>query len=405
LSRITRRTLLSKMIASDLKGGKSNEEPALIFVFLRGGADTLNMLVPCGDDGYYRSRPTIAIPSFKKSVKDAALKIDDFYGLHPKLKPILPLYQEGTLGFVQAVGSDNPSGSHFDAQDQLEHGVAYNQSANGGWLGRHLSTCGEGLGSLSAVSIGTIIPESLRGAPNVSAMTSIEDVQLTTPTKDSCAACKTLGALYNSELSLITESGRETLALLERVRNLKSNLKSTADKFDYPKDTFGSGLHEVATLVRGGVGLKVACLDFGGWDTHFFQGNAQGLQANNIDSLARGLAAFDRELGSFRKKAVTLVMTEFGRRTYENGSMGTDHGRGFAVMAMGASINGGKVHGKWPGLEKQEADILGPAGLKIIYDYRSVLAEVLTGVLNNCSMDKVFPNFRPQAVGLVERRV
>ena len=403
MSRLSRRALLRKMFVADTKTN-SNDETTLVFIFLRGGADTLNMLVPFGDDEYYRARPTIAIPVPGKSLKESALRLDDFYGLHPRLEPILPLYQDGKLAFVQAVGSDNLSGSHFDAQDQLEHGVAYNRTANGGWLGRYLSTSTSALTALSAVAIGTIIPESLRGAPTVSAMVSLEEVQLKTPTGDSCAACKTLGALYNSELSLITESGRETLALLDRVRNLKGNQKSSDDKLNYPKDGFGSGLREVACMVRGNVGLKVACLDFGGWDTHFFQGSAAGLQADNIDSLAMGLAAFDADLGDHRKKVVTLVMTEFGRRTYENGSMGTDHGRGFASIAMGAQIIGGKVHGDWPGFKNQETDVLGPSGLKIAYDYRSVMAEILTGVLGNRAIDKIFPDFQPEAIGLVERR-
>jgi len=392
------------MFVADTKTS-SGDETTLVFIFLRGGADTLNILVPFGDDEYYRARPTIAIPPPGKSLKESALRLDDFYGLHPKLQPILPLYQDGKLGFVQAVGSDNLSGSHFDAQDQLEHGVAYNRTANGGWLGRYLSTSTTALSALSAVAIGTIIPESLRGAPTVSAMVSLDEVQLKTPTGDSCAACKTLGALYNSEVSLITESGRETLDLLERVRSLKGSQKSLEDdKLNYPKDSFGSGLREVACMIRGKVGLKVACLDFGGWDTHFFQGSSAGLQADNIDSLGKGLAAFDADLGDHRKKVVTLVMTEFGRRTYENGSMGTDHGRGFAAIAMGAQIIGGKVHGDWPGIKKPDADVLGPGGLKIAYDYRSVIAEILTGVLGNRAIDKVFPDFHPQPIGFVERR-
>jgi uncharacterized protein (DUF1501 family) len=393
---------MRKLFVADSKG--DNEETTLVFIFLRGGADTLNMLVPIGDDGYFKARPTIAIQPPGKGGKDAALRLDDFYGLHPNLKPILPLYQDGRLGFVQAVGSDNQSGSHFDAQDQLEHGVAYNRTANGGWLGRHLNTNSSVTTPLSAITIGSIIPESLRGAPTVSALVSLEDVQLKTPTGDACAACETLGALYNSEASLVTESGRETLALLERVRSLKNSPKSSADKAQFPDDGFGNGLREVASLIRGHVGLKVACLDFGGWDTHFFQGNAAGLQADNIESLAKGLAAFDSDLGVDRDKVVTVVMTEFGRRTYENGSMGTDHGRGFAAMALGARINGGKVHGAWPGVQNQETDAFGPSGLKIIYDYRSVLAEILTGVLGNRAIDKVFPDFHPQPIGLVQRR-
>jgi uncharacterized protein (DUF1501 family) len=169
----------------------------------------------------------------------------------------------------------------------------------------------------------------------------------------------------------------------------------------YPDDDFGAGLREVARLVKAGVGLEVACIDLGGWDTHFFQGAVDGLQASQIDLLARGLAAFDADLSRERERVTVIVMTEFGRRIYENGSLGTDHGRGFAMIAIGGRIRGGKVHGKWPGLEEEAMDLLGPGGLKIEIDYRSVLAEVLGGAMGNRNLSQVFPGFQPQTIGLV----
>ena len=167
---------------------------------------------------------------------------------------------------------------------------------------------------------------------------------------------------------------------------------------DYPSDSFGSGLREIARLIKANMGLEVACVDLGGWDTHFFQGTTAGLQAGAIDELARGLAAFDADLKSYHSRVKTMVMTEFGRRVYENGSLGTDHGRGFAMMAIGEKINGGRVIGEWPGLIEEESD--GPGGLRIRYDYRSVLSEILVRVLGCRGVAKVFPGFNPQEVGL-----
>jgi uncharacterized protein (DUF1501 family) len=163
---------------------------------------------------------------------------------------------------------------------------------------------------------------------------------------------------------------------------------------------------EIARLIKGKVGLEVACIDLGGWDTHFFQGAATGLQADNMDQLAKGLSAFDTDLGASREGVTTLVITEFGRRTYENSSMGTDHGRGFAILAIGERISGGQVHGNLPPLTKSaEVDILGPSGLQIAFDYRSILAELLVRALDNHRMDLVFPGFTAQEIGLVKRSV
>jgi len=166
-------------------------------------------------------------------------------------------------------------------------------------------------------------------------------------------------------------------------------------------------LKEVSRLVKARVGLEVACVDLGGWDTHFFQGGASGQQAELIGHLASGLAAFDADLINYRGRVTTLVMTEVGRRVYENGSLGTDHGRGFAMFAMGHGINGGSIHGKWPGLAEEDApgsntlNIAGPSGLKVLFDYRSVLAEVLSSSLGSGDVNQVFPNFHPEPVGLV----
>jgi uncharacterized protein (DUF1501 family) len=375
----------------------------LVCVFLRGGADTLNMIVPYGDDQYYKLRPTISLPPPKQIESDqSAIRLDDFYAFHPKLHPLLPLFKEGRLGIVQAVGSDNTSGSHFEAQDQMEHGEAYGQTIGGGWIGRHLRTrSGKEMAPLSAIAIGPTVPESLRGAPSVSAMRSLEELDIKTPSGDPRAVSLTLSAMYGAEVGILSEPGQVTLDLLKRVEKLREREYQPQNNAVYPDDEFGSGLREIARLTKAQVGLEVAFIDLGGWDTHFFQGTTDGLQASQIDLLARGLAAFDADLNQDRDRVTVIVMTEFGRRIYENGSLGTDHGRGFAMLAIGNQINGGRVHGKWPGLEEETTDFLGPGGLKINYDYRSVLAEVLRGVMGNRNLSRVFPGFQPQPVGLV----
>lgn len=379
-------------------------ERTLVCVFLRGGADTLNLIAPYGDDRYYKLRPTISIPPPRSDsdANDAAIRLDDFYAFHPKLRPLLPLFKEGRLGVVQAVGSDNASGSHFETQDQMEHGESQGRSLVGGWLGRHLrSRAGKQMTPLSAVAIGATIPESLRGAPSASAMRSLDEIQINSPSNNPRAVSQALASMYGAEIGLLAAPGRATLNLLDRVESLRGKPYNPQNNAVYPDDDFGAGLREVARLVKARIGLEAASVDLGGWDTHFFQGSIGGLQAGQIDLLARGLAAFDADLSRERDRVTVIVMTEFGRRVYENSSFGTDHGRGFAMMAIGAQVNGGKIHGAMPDLDVDDEELPGPGGLKISFDYRSVLAEVLSGALGNQNIEKVFPHFKPQRVALV----
>jgi uncharacterized protein (DUF1501 family) len=408
----SRRGFIRQLLLASDRVVPAAGEHTLVCVFLRGAADTLNMIVPYGDDQYYKSRPTLAIPAPSQNQESdvTSLRLDDFYAFHPKLRPLIPTFQEGRLGIVQAVGTDNPTGSHFEAQDQMEHGEAYGHIIGGGWLGRYLRTKGGELNSLSAplsaVAIGSTIPESLRGAPTASAMESIDEVQIKTPLGDTAAVSSVLSALYGAELDVLSQPGKTTLDLLKRVETLRGAEYKPEGGAAYLDDGFAQGLKEVARLIKARVGLEVACLDLGNWDTHFFQGGSSGLQADLIWQLANGLAAFDADLIICRNRVTTLVMTEFGRRLYENGSLGTDHGRGFAMMAMGHGINGGKVLGKWPGLAEEEApgadplNIVGPSGLKVLFDYRSVLSEVLTKIVGQRDVNQIFPNFHPEPVGL-----
>jgi len=401
MSNTSRRSFVRKLLLAPETALQPVGERTLVCVFLRGAADTLNMVIPQGDDEYYRLRPTIGIHP------QPELRLDDFYGLHPNLAALLPAFNEHRLGIVQAVGTDNPTGSHFEAQDQMEHGESYGHVIGGGWLGRYLRTRAVDMTPLSAVTIGSSIPESLRGAPTASAIETIEELQIKIPSRNTGAVSSVLSSLYGAEVGMIGQAGKATLDLLQRVESVRGAAYIPDNGASYLDDNFSHGLKEVARLIKARVGLEVACVDLGGWDTHFFQGNTSGLQADLIRQLAGGLAAFDKDLGAQRERVVTLVMTEFGRRTYENSSLGTDHGRGFAMFALGGSVRGGEVHGQWPGLVEEassQTDSLnpvGPSGLKILIDYRSVLAEVLTKFLDHRNVNQVFPNFHPEAVGLI----
>lgn len=398
---MTRRSLISKLALAatpTFAAVPREESHTLIHVFLRGGADTLNLFVPYADDRYYRLRPGLAIPA-----KDA-IRISDHYALHPAMKPLEALYKDGRFGAVQSVGVDNTSGSHFDCQDQMEHGDSmYGTPAGGGWLGRFLRlNATDSTSALSAVAIGTVLPESLRGAPAVSVLERIEDIAIKS-SGDSAKAVQALKAMYGADVTLLGQRGVETLDLFQRVSALQGKGDSPEHSAAYPKDGFGSGLREIARLVKAQLGLQVACIDLGGWDTHFFQGNATGTQAERIKTLAEGLAALDLDLKSHRSCYTVMVTTEFGRRVYENASLGTDHGRGFALMALGDRVKGGHVLGSWPIQAEEDLNVNtpGPGGLHAETDYRAVFAEVLRGCFSAAEVARVFPGAELKPVGLM----
>lgn len=366
----------------------------LVTVFLRGGADGLNMVVPYGDPDYARLRPSLAIAKPGES-SDACLDLDGFFGLHPAFAPLAPEWTEKRLAIIHAVGSDDATRSHFEAQDQMEHGAAFDQRVAGGWIARHLRASGAASG-LSAVAIGTQIPEALRGAPMAAAMTSISGLKLR-GVKEAARpqVMSALGSLY-AESGLLGGAGRDTLDLMQRVESLENQ---EANPAGYPTGGFSSGLRDVARLVKARVGLKTACLDLGGWDTHFFQGSVNGFLAGRIEELAKGLAAFQEDLGSCREHVVVVVMTEFGRRAYENASLGTDHGRGSVMLVLGEGINGGKVHGDWPGLKDDALE--GPGDLAVTTDYRAALCEILTRTTGGKDHTNAFPGYSARPVGLI----
>src|SRR5215207_4609674 len=202
----TRRGLLKRLVFGQAPAVADPGGKTLVCVFLRGGADTLNLVVPYGDDAYYRNRPTLSIPKPSKGGEDASIKLDDFYAFHPKLKPLHAAFAEGRLGIVQAVGSDNPTGSHFEAQDQIEHGEAYRRNVGSGWLGRHLRGRAGAAGTaspLSAVAIGATIPEALRGAAAASAFRSVEEIRTPGASADPAAVSKALAAMYATEVGML----------------------------------------------------------------------------------------------------------------------------------------------------------------------------------------------------------
>jgi uncharacterized protein (DUF1501 family) len=394
---------------------------ALVVVFLRGGADGLNIVAPHGEDEYHRQRPSLALarPNDRKAdPKARALDLDGFFGLHPSLSPLLPLYKNGQMGIVHAIGSGDKTRSHFEAMATMERGIASDTGAASGWLARHLDTTADPNDSpLRAVAITDTMPDSLRGATNATSLTSLADYKLAMPAlmptgsdnktfhapppdKRADAVTETLRGLYAANAGssdALQNAGRETLAALDAIRQLDPAHYKPAPGADYPKNELGNGLRQAACLIKGNIGLEVACLDMGGWDTHVAQGRDAGWQPARLADLGRALAAFAADLGTDMNHVTTVVMTEFGRRVAENSGLGTDHGRAGCLFLMGGGVVGGKVHGEWPGLAEHQLENAGggQGDLRVTTDYRDVLAEIVSARLKNPHLAEVFPDYVP----------
>lgn len=355
----------------------------LVVVFQRGGMDGLNAVVPYGDADYYRLRPAIGLPRPGQGT-GAVLDLDGFFGLHPSLAPLLPIYQSGQLAIVHATGFKHESRSHFECQDRLERATLSTRSVTTGWLNRHLSVIG-GDASFQSVAVGNALPGSLRGPAPVIGLRSIEDFTLQTRSKRKALLEEQLASLYDTN-DLLAATGTQALGSIEELSAANPLQYPVAGGVVYPNTTFGSQMQQIAQLIKANVGLEVASADIGGWDHH----NNEAPQMNTLlGELANTLAAFHTDLGSANMANVTvLTMTEFGRRAYQNASSGTDHGSGFCTFAMGGGVLGGQVYREWPGLSDAR---LYNGDLDITIDYRDVLAEALSKRHGNSNLGSVFP--------------
>ena len=380
---------------------KAPRGDTLVVVFLRGAADALNMVVPHGENAYYRLRPTLGIPKpddRKAQPAQRALDLDGFFGLHPALGGLLPAWQDGHLALVHACGAPDTSRSHFRSMELMERGVTDERGPASGWVGRHLASLDTGnLSPLRAVGLGEHTQRSLQGRIPVAALKSIADFHLSGDLRETARMQAILAGMYGAgdELAVV---GRETLDVLHTLQALDPSNYRPANAAVYPVSDFGLGLQQVAMLIKAEVGLEVAAIDVGGWDTHFAQGASDGLMAGLMKDLGTGLGAFHRDLGEAVQGVSVVVMSEFGRRAYENASLGTDHGHGSVMMLLGGHVAGGQVHGRWPGLE--DGQLFGPGDLAVTTDYRDVLSELCLKRLNNQALSTVFPDFTPTLRGL-----
>jgi uncharacterized protein (DUF1501 family) len=304
------------------------------------------------------------------------------------------------LAVIHACGAPDESRSHFKAMELMERGVDDAKGPATGWIGRHLATLDTGNASpLRAVGVGEMPQRSLSGTVPVSALRSIADFHLNGDERAVAQMRSALDTLYSGD-DPFSVLGQETLGILDILQKLDPTSSRPLSTLQYPLSDFGLALQQVAMLIKADVGLEVAAVDLGGWDTHFAQGSTEGLMANLIRDLGDGLAAFHADLRDHMNRLTVVTMSEFGRRAAENGSLGTDHGHGSLMMLLGGNVHGGQVHGTWPGLGS--AQLVGPGDLAVTTDYRDVLSEILVKRLNNSALADIFPNYQARGLDILK---
>lgn len=375
----------------------------MVVVFLRGGADALNMIVPHGDDAYYAARPQLAIPRPDASGSDPkTIDLDGFFGIHPSLSPLLPLFQDGIVKAVHATGSPHETRSHFEAMSFMERGTPTEQGISTGWVGRHLASTQREDGSpIRGIGWGTALQVALIGAPSAVAMQSIVDFHLAGDQQLAEQMMAPLMDLYSMSDESIYASAQSTQEAIDVVAAIGYADYIPQNGATYPEDDFALALRQTAAVIRADAGLEVSCIDLGGWDTHANQGVVNGIQPGLMATLANGLAAFQQDMGDDMRKVSLVVMSEFGRRLNENANFGTDHGHGGAMLMMSGSFQDAPpVVARWPGLTP---DVLDQGeDLAITIDYRDVLGEMLSRRLKSSAVDDVFPNFNVTPLDLFE---
>jgi uncharacterized protein (DUF1501 family) len=359
----------------------------LITIFQRGAVDGLNMIVPFGERAYYDARPTLAIARPGASA-DGAVDLDGFFGLHPRLAPLEPLFRARQLAIVHACGSPDATRSHFDAQDYMETATPGVKSTQDGWLNRYLHAREHQAATpFRAVALCPQLPRALQGSEPALAIGQIAQFGIRGELSPSSFESEYAAAAD----TVLRSTGRDAFAAVRMLKVANPAQYTPANGAEYPRSAFGQALRQIAQLVKADVGLEIAFAESGNWDHHVNEGAAVGQLATRLDDLALGIAALVRDLGDRMADVVVLTMSEFGRAVTENGNRGTDHGHGNAMMILGGPVRGGKVYGRWPGLAREQR--FEGRDLSVTTDFRAVFSEVVREHLGLDSSAAIFPGF------------
>jgi uncharacterized protein (DUF1501 family) len=380
----------TQLVTTRASFGAPNATGTLVVIFLRGGMDGLSVVVPADDPHLLAARPSIAVPA------GALLPLDRGFGLHPALAPLHELWKRGQFTAVPGVSTPDISRSHFQAQDCLERGGSTTGAVEG-WLDRVLDALGPGT-TFRAIGTGTTMPRSMAGDQPALSLHKLDDFKLGGWDGVHAKTTQALSALYTGIDHPIASDAATTLTAVDTVKFLTAGSYQPA--FPYPNGDFAADLAEVARLVKADLGLRVACIDVGGWDMHANLGSLDGGDMlRTLTEFGSALGAFAADLGDRLSNVTVVAMTEFGRRVEQNANHGTDHGHGAVVLLLGGGLAGGALHGTWQGLAPEVLDQGDVPGLT---DYRDLLGEVVSARLgvDAAALASVFPGHQVRPLGI-----
>ncbi|HVY92196.1 MAG TPA: DUF1501 domain-containing protein [Bryobacteraceae bacterium] len=365
----------------------------LVVIFQRGAADGLNIVVPFAEKHYYEMRPAIAVAPPKGSTVNPAgfgpaIDLDGRFGFHPALQPLKPLWDRGELAIVEAAGSPDPSRSHFDAQDYMESGVP-GKTVGDGWLNRALLPVTPETSPLRAISASAQLPHTLRGDLPAIAIGAARQLQLSNQN-----AANIFERMYASTSDRRMEhDAKDAFAAMKMLNTPNREAPAPGLNQQYNQGgELGRNLQQIARLIKADVGVEAAFAELDGWDHH---GNEGPQLTNMLRQFGNAIAAFSADMGDRMEDVVLVTMSEFGRTAEENGTGGTDHGHGNLMMVVGGRVDGGKIFGAWPGLEREQLNE--GRDLKVTTDFRTVLSELITAQMGQKDISHVFPGFTPAA--------
>ena len=392
-----------------------SQRATLVVVYLRGGADPINAIVPFGDPLYRDLRPTIAVPLPGADPSSGVIPLNNYFGFHPAMAELAELYRAGMMVPILNAGSTHPTRSHFDAQDFMERAAPGVKSVTEGWLNRYLSaTAADKDGDLRAVALQSTLPRSLRGeyavlaTPDGGAEHAMDRFERLYDCDSNEAAKRKMtgdptsaepaSAGVNSPVlpeeqnrQRILQTGQESIRKLRELNRLLGI--EGRDDAGFPRSRLGQQFRQTADLIKSNRGLEVAAFDYNGWDHHAYQGGADGLMADMLGDLSASIAAFVKYMGPRMNKTLVLTMSEFGRTVRENGNAGTDHGRAGYMMAVGGMVHGDRFYGKWTGLDRNQ--LVDGRDLRVHTDFRRVFAESLAALFGFEADDhQFFPDYR-----------
>jgi uncharacterized protein (DUF1501 family) len=384
-------SFLARTAAAETTGRRKQ----LIAIFQRGALDGLNMVVPFGEQAYYAARPSIAIPRPGQGAADtAAIDLDGFFGLHPRMAPLRRLWDARQLAIVHACGSPDATRSHFDAQDYMESGTPGVKSTQDGWLNRYLKAKAEEHETpFRAVALAAQMPRALQGTAPAVAMTQIQQFGLRGGAGG--AMPTSFESQYASAAdAVLKKTGREAFDAMRMLQTNNPQSYQPENGAVYPRSAYGDALRQIAQLIKADVGLEVGFTEITGWDHHVNEGSVTGQIANRLDDFSQGLAALALDLGDRFEDTIIVSMSEFGRAVAENGNRGTDHGHGNAMLILSGASNlrGGKVYGRWPGLLPEQR--YEGRDLTITTDFRDVFGEIVTRHLGVRNPGTIFPGYQ-----------